>query len=209
MPVTKWFIIWSVTVPSTWLALLLAFLLSYVAVRVLYQKEEADLIADSFFWLVIVWKLSVVLTDFKSVVSAPLSILYFHGGVVGFFLGLAVVIVKLFRERMKNRIGLVPLVTAWIVGQSVFQVAMAVLNPGDPLGRWATVVIFTLFLIVYWIKRADLAAGSWIWLAAAVHVFGASFQPEGWLGIPLAVTIAVSLAFGVLFQRVSRSGEIV
>ncbi|MEK3935428.1 hypothetical protein MKY41_08900 [Sporosarcina sp. FSL W7-1349] len=208
MSVTKWFIIWSVTVPSTWLALLLAFLLSYVAVRVLYQKEEADLVADSFFWLVIVWKLSVVLTDFKSVMSAPLSILYFHGGVVGFFLGLAAVIVKLFWERMKNRIGSASLVTAWIVALTVFQLAMAVLNPGDPLGSWATVVIFTSFLVVYWLKQADLSAGSWIWLAAAVHVFGASFQPEGWLGIPIAVTIVVSLAFGVLFQIVSRSGEI-
>ncbi|MFS0575462.1 hypothetical protein AB1K83_07505 [Sporosarcina sp. 179-K 3D1 HS] len=209
MPVTKWFTIWSLTVPSSWLALLLAFLLSYIAVRFLYGKQEADLVSDSIFWLVLVWKLSVIVTDFQTVLSAPLSILYFHGGVVGFFLGLIVMIMKLFRERGKGHIGMASIVTAWIVALSVFQVAMAALNPGDTLGRWMTAVIFTLFLIVYYKKRTNLTVGSWIVLAAAVHIFGASFQPDGLLGIPLAVTVVVSLALMVLFQRVPRSGEIV
>ena len=53
-------------------------------------KSMQKSIGDAFFYLVIVWKLSIVLTDFDSVLRSPLAIIYFHGGVVGFYLGLAI-----------------------------------------------------------------------------------------------------------------------
>lgn len=208
MPVSKLFIIGNLTVPSSWIALLLGFLISYVAIRALFGKSDSDRVADAFFWHVLVWKLSVLLTDFSSVLANPLSIIYFHGGTIGFFLGLAVAFMKLLWDYRKGLFGMSMLVTAWIMAQTVFQIAMAVLNPGDAFGRWTTVVIFTLFFVIYWLKRTTLSAGQWLLLSAAVHLFGAAFQPEGVVNIAFIVTVVVCLALGILFRTIPRSEEI-
>ena len=96
MPVTSFFTIGSLSVPSSWIALMAAFVVAYSAVRFRYGKKHAEIIGDAFFYLVIVWKLSVVLTDFDSVLRSPLAIVYFHGGVVGFYLGLLFIAGKIF-----------------------------------------------------------------------------------------------------------------
>ena len=89
MAVTKMFIIGSLTVPSTWIALITAFVVAYSAVRIRIGKYTADILLDAVFYFIIVWKLSVIFTNFNTVIKSPLSIIYFDGGILGFYLGLA------------------------------------------------------------------------------------------------------------------------
>lgn len=88
MAVTHFFQIGHLSVPSSWIAFIVGVVLAYVAVRVRFGKLHSERVADAFFTLVLVWKLSVVVTDFGSILRSPLALIYFDGGTVGFFLGL-------------------------------------------------------------------------------------------------------------------------
>lgn len=209
MPVTKLFIIGSITVPSSWIALIVGFVVAYGAIRMYYGKIQATVLSDAFFNLVIVWKLAVILTNFSTVIRAPLSILYFHGGLVGFYLGLIVVIGKVLLDRKKGRIGgegMVALFTGAVIVQVVFQVMMAVLNEGGLVAQVVTVVLFTLFGLFFWVN--SVKGGVWLiqlaMLFMAVHFFIAAFQPAGLIGTPLVTTCIIGLFFTVLFSMERR-----
>ena len=102
MAVTKLFIIGNTTVPSSWVALVLAFALTYLVIRLRYGKRISGVLVDSMFYFVLVWKLSVILTDFKNVIKSPLSIIYFNGGRIGLYLGLLAGMVTIVIELKKN-----------------------------------------------------------------------------------------------------------
>ena len=91
-------------------------------------------LGDTFFYLVIVWKLSILFTDFDSVLRSPLAIFYFHGGVFGFYLGLLFIAGKILWEMKKGRLDVVgfrALFTGAVLVQVVYQVMMVLLNEGE------------------------------------------------------------------------------
>lgn len=202
MLVTNYFTIGSLSVPSSWISLIAAFVVAYSAVRVRYGKKHAETLSDVFFYLIIVWKLSVVLTDFSSVIRSPLSLIYFDGGVVGFYLGLAFIAGKVLLNRKKGRLtaeGIQVLLTGAIVVQAVFQVMMVLLNEGQLVVQVVTVVGFTLFALFYWIIGDGTVL--FIGLFMAVHIFVAVWQPAGFVGTPFITTLLIGLFFIVLDRR--------
>ena len=76
---TEWYKIFSLTVPSTWIAFVLAAVITGIILYVKFGKEASSQFGDLVFVFIIVWKLSVVLTDFTTVIKYPLMILYFSG----------------------------------------------------------------------------------------------------------------------------------
>ncbi|GEM_PF-5757189 len=88
MPVTEYYLLWKVTVPSSWLAAVFGLLAGWLAVRRLFGKRAAELIGDTVFTVLIVWKLSVIITDFPVIWRSPAAILYFNGGAPGFIAGI-------------------------------------------------------------------------------------------------------------------------
>ena len=104
MSVTDYFQIGNLSVPSSWIAFIVAAIFAYGAVRARFGKRHAEVMADAFFIVVIVWKLSVLLTDFGSVLRSPLAVIYFDGGAVGFYLGLLVAAGKIVVDRRKGRL---------------------------------------------------------------------------------------------------------
>ena len=135
----------------------MAFVVAYSAVRVRYGKKHAEILSDAFFYLIIVWKLSVLITDFSSVIRSPLSLIYFDGGVVGFYFGLAFIAGKVLLDRKKGRLaadGFRALFTGAVVVQAVYQVMMVLLNEGELVAQVVTVVVFALFVLFYWMKVA-------------------------------------------------------
>ena len=79
MSVTDYFQIGNLSVPSSWIAFIVAAIFAYGAVRARFGKRHAEVMADTFFIVVIVWKLSVLLTDFGSVLRSPLAVIYRDG----------------------------------------------------------------------------------------------------------------------------------
>lgn len=203
MSVTKYFIIGTLTAPSSWIAIMTAFAVAYSAVRIRFGKSVSEVFADSIFYFIIVWKLSVVITDFSNVIRSPLNIIYFNGGLTGFYLGLVVAAVRVLFEIKKRHFAtesVASLFAGTVIIQAIYQVMMVVLNEGDVIAQIVTVSIFTLFTIFVWLNIGK--SGIWpfqlILLFMAVHLFVAAFQPKGLVGTPLIATMLTALFFAFL-----------
>lgn len=193
MPVTEWFIIKSLTVPSSWIAVLFALIVAGIIVWRKFGKDTEDWYSDAAIVFLLVWKFSVILTDFSSVVEYPLSVLYFNGGVTGIYMGLVVALSRLlWRLRKQEWLEqeLTALILAFVMVQSLYQFLMVVLNEAEVFQKIITIVMFSGMLILTWLK----APLSTVWrtqlaiLFLCTHVFVATIQPEGLIQTPLFVT---------------------
>lgn len=207
MPVTEWFIVKSLTVPSSWIAVLFALIVTGIILWRKFGKDTEDWYSDAAIVFLLVWKFSVILTDFSSVVEYPLTILYFNGGVTGIYLGLVVALSRLmWRIRQQGWLDeeLAALILAFVMVQSLYQFFMVVLNEAGDYQKIITIVVFSGMLILTWLK----ASQSNIWrtqlaiLFLSTHVFVATIQPEGLLQTPLFVTILfVICSLGAIFAK--------
>ncbi|EDL63175.1 hypothetical protein [Bacillus sp. SG-1] len=90
----NWHSIGAFSFPSTWGALIAAFFVTGIFLRIYYDKN--DWFGNTVFWFILTWKFSVILFDFTGVINQPLSILYFNGGLKGFWLGVAVSLIYIY-----------------------------------------------------------------------------------------------------------------
>lgn len=67
MFVTNDYVIAKVSIASTWIALILSFVVAYGVIRWKYGKTPATLLGDAIFYFIVVWKLSFILTVEQSV----------------------------------------------------------------------------------------------------------------------------------------------
>lgn len=209
MLVTNYFLIGNLTVPSAWIALIVAFVITYSGIRFKFGKSAADYLADVLFYFVLVWKLSVIVTDFQTVIHSPLSILYFHGGRIGIFLGLFAAIVKILMDRKKKKLnqdGLIALFVGSVLIQTVYQLMMVLLNEGALVAQLVTVIVFGLFAIWIWFV-IDKMKDSLVQLAALFivnHLFVGAFQQAGIFGTAVIATVVMgSFAAILLSSKVS------
>jgi hypothetical protein len=99
----SYFQIGSLSLPSTWLAVVAALFVASLIHRVICGMKVGDWYWNAFFLYFLTWKLSYILFNFKLFVGMPLSIAYFNGGTKGHFLALASLsIYLLFFARKKN-----------------------------------------------------------------------------------------------------------
>ena len=202
MIVTKYITIVNMTMPSSWIALVTAFVIAYAAIRIRYGKRISGVLVDSIFYFILVWKLSVIVTDFGHVIKSPLSIIYFNGGQIGFYLGLLAAGITILIELKKNglhKLERIALFTGFVTIQAVYQIMIVLLNEGPFIAKIVTIVMFTMFALYVWILF-EYMNGSLIQLGllfTVVHLFVASFQPVGILGTSVIATLLISL-FSVL-----------
>ena len=70
------------SIPIAWIAFFIAIL--YSDFRNKNKDDHTDKIISRLFWFyVLIWKLSYILFSWESFVQAPMSILYFDGGLKG------------------------------------------------------------------------------------------------------------------------------
>ena len=193
MPVTDWFIIKSLTIPSSWVAVLLAILLTGIIVWRKFGKETEDWFSDAAILFLLVWKFSVVITDFEMIIDSPLSILYFNGGSIGVFLGLSIALSKLLWQFMRGiwqESELVAMLFSMVMLQSLYQIIMVLLNEAAPWQKIVTVVLFVLLATLTWLKINSSTTWQFqlIVLLLLTHIFVALIQPQGMLQTPLFVT---------------------
>lgn len=193
MPVTEWYIIKSLTVPSSWIAVILAILITGIILWRVFGKVTEQWFSDTAILFLLVWKLSVVITDFDMIFDFPLSILYFNGGTTGLFIGLIVSLARLLwllrRQGWPQR-ELVALLIALVMVQSVYQFIMILLNETALWQKVITAVLFAGLTTLTWLK----ASISSVWciqltlLFLGIHIFVALIQPHGLFQTPLFVT---------------------
>jgi hypothetical protein len=194
LPITNWFIIKSLTIPSSWLAIILAILITGIIVWRKFGKASEEWFSDTAILFLLVWKFSVVITDFGMIIDSPLSILYFNGGSVGVYLGLSAALLKLlwhFRKKNWPESELVALLFSMVMLQSLYQLFMVLFNESVLWVKIVTIVLFAGLATLTWMKLAV----SQIWqiqistLFLFTHIFVALIQPQGILQTPLIFTL--------------------
>lgn len=193
LPVTEWFIIKSLTVPSSWIAVLLALILTGIVIWRVFGKETEDWYSDAAILFLLVWKLSVIVTDFDMILDSPLTILYFNGGETGLYLGVIAALGRLFwqlRRKGWPERELVAMLIAMVMVQSLYQLFMVLLNEADMWQKILTVLVFVGLTMLTW-QKARLSS---VWriqltiLFLAGHLFVSILQPRGLVQTPLFVT---------------------
>lgn len=208
----KYIPIGSVTVPASWLAVLIAFVITYTALRIYVNKEAGEMLGNLFFNIVIIWKLSVIVTDFQTVKAYPMSIVYFHGGAFGWYLALAAAGFLVMRQAAKERWTrkqLWLLVIAAVSWQSLYELAMLLFTDGTPAVKAAVIILFAGALLFGWRlwhkginDPEDIAL-----LFAAVHFAAAAVQGK-LFGISLITAwIACAFVYFIAF-RMKRKGVV-
>lgn len=196
MYVTKYFLIGKVSIASSWIALILSFIVAYGVLRIKYGKSSANLLGDAIFYFIIVWKLSVLITDFKTVLQFPLSIIYFNGGTVGVFLGISAAAIKIYVEMLYKGLShgrFISLLLGIMMIQSIYQIFIALFNEGPLLVRLVTVISFSAFIltILLFINQLGEIPLQLILLMIGVHLFISALQPAGFLQTPMFVALGV------------------
>ncbi|GKV57921.1 hypothetical protein NCCP2222_38680 [Sporosarcina sp. NCCP-2222] len=211
MIVNKYFLIGNITVPSSWIALIVAFIVAYSLVRILFKAKSANKWADQFFTILVIWKLSVVVTHASLIMKTPMSIIYFNGGLFGFCLGVAYVFSRSWMDQRRGNITKEQwdsLLYGAVFTLSTYQAGMAVLNDGPIYVSVTTVVLFTaLLLLAIWrfTKKKEIGNQEPL-LLAAVHLFAASFQPAGLWNGALLVTLLI-VGFWMLIDYRMEHGK--
>ncbi|PID02556.1 hypothetical protein CSV67_07920 [Sporosarcina sp. P2] len=205
MPVTQYYPIGSITMPSSWIAFIAGFLVTYLFIRLYFGKVHGERIGDLFFHVVIIWKLSVILTDFTMVMKNPLSILYFHGGKFGWILGLVVagllMLRRVYKEKWK-RIDKWSLLLALICWQAVYQIAMTFLNEGSLVVKSATILLFVaVFMLSWWCQQKKINTVSEL----AGVLLAAHFLVSAIQGNLLNTAFITTIFIGLLMWGVEKS----
>lgn len=198
--------------PSSWVALLLSLMITYSIIRVKYGKELAHLLGDSIFYFIIVWKLSVVVTDFKVVMQYPLSLLYFNGGKTGVYLGILAVLIQLLFAWKKGRIKEADsfgVIVGSIVVLSMYQVWIAVFNTGPFTIRLVTVLVFFIFIMVLilLLKSFEKMPQQLLFLTSGLHLFISALQPAGIGQTTTIVTVILTIILSMSIKRKNKYME--
>ncbi|HEY4554269.1 MAG TPA: hypothetical protein VIG80_13850 [Bacillaceae bacterium] len=120
----KFVLLGAVSIPIAWVAMAAAFLITGAYLAIIRKKATADWYGNAVLAFVFVWKLSVILFDFRMVLDHPISILYFHGGSKGFWLGIAAAILYIVMSKKKFS----DATFAWLLTISIYELLFGLLN---------------------------------------------------------------------------------
>lgn len=182
--VTNSYTIISLTVPAIWIAFIISVVVTILLLWWRFSKRLASFYSDCVVTFLIVWKLSIIVTDFQVVVSQPLSILYFTTGAVSICLGIIAVAVNVLRDFRNGVVqleDLPALLASVIVMQGVYQLFVVLLNDNTYWQELLTVIVFAIIGIVVVLKlRVSENWGQQIALFFVIgHIFVALMQPKG------------------------------
>ncbi|TQR20256.1 hypothetical protein [Psychrobacillus vulpis] len=209
LQVTEWYIVGSMTLSSAWVAVLAAFFLTWIVLWKLYDKQMREILVDVAFTFIIVWKLSVILTDFSMVIKFPLSILYFNGGKTGVILGTLFASFKLYVS-LKKRNFLLQDIQAVLVGyisiQTSYQILQVLLNEGLWWQEAITTISFSIYVVFvsFCLPKME-KVNQFISIAFVfMHIIVAVLQPNGFFQTPLFVTVFFAFFINFLLYKSER-----
>ncbi|MCA1061353.1 hypothetical protein LCL96_20770 [Rossellomorea aquimaris] len=159
-----WYTIGSFTFPSSWGGILASFVLTYLFLY-FWNREASDWYSSAVFTFVIVWKLSVIVVNYQMVIEHPLTILYFHGGKVGYWLGLLAALIYTF---LKRTVSSTNVITSWISTVVFFELVYHLLELDFLLAVIQFIINGTLFIFLF--KKSN--GPKWdLWAVQFVIVF--------------------------------------
>lgn len=201
---TEWFSIRTLTLPATAVALLAAFFIVWLVLRVQFPKKWSGVYGDAVFTFILVWKFSIIITDFKAVIAQPFSILYFNGGTMGVILGVMAASLQLWWKRKKlqfDATGIVACSWAIILTQSIYQWLVVLLNDNQINSEVITLIVLsTLTILILW-KMTVIDRALFLYTIGFMTV--AFFQPHG-LWQPAVGVSVILLILGIAIYDCSK-----
>ncbi|MEG0258990.1 MAG: hypothetical protein RR595_03040 [Lysinibacillus sp.] len=209
---TEWFSIRAMTLPATWVALIFAFICVWFIMRIRFSKQWSSLYGDTIFTFVIVWKFSVIITDFSTVMKQPLALLYFNGGTMGFYLGILAVGFQLWRKQQRmpfDEKGLIAIAWSLILTQSCYQIFMLLLNSNALWQELVTlVVVLSMTPVVLWkVSETILWKQQMFVLFTLVFAFMSTLQPLGILQTAMITNVLFLVLWLILLKNIDVMEE--
>ncbi|MFJ7732287.1 hypothetical protein ACIQXF_10380 [Lysinibacillus sp. NPDC097231] len=204
---TEWFSIRTLTLPAAAVALLVAFFIVWLVLRVQYSKKWSGVYGDAIFTFILVWKFSVIVTDFKAVIAQPFALLYFNGGTVGVFLGVLAVLLQLWWKQPKlqfDATGVIACSWAIILTQSIYQWLMVLLNDNPANSEVITLVVLSALTIFILWKVTAINYALILYTIGLIMV--TYFQPLGLWQMAVGVSI-ILLILGLSIQGFAKKYE--
>ena len=198
---TEWYSIRTLTLPATAIALLITFFIVWLILRLQFSKKWSELYSDAIFTFIIVWKLSLLATDFKTVVSNPITLLYFNGGTIGVYLGVIVASLQIWRRRNRLQLeGEDMTAYSWaiILTQSIYQMLVVLLNDNNTSSEVITLVVLSVVTLVILWKLAAMKQA--LFLYTVSYLIVAILQPLGIWQTAVAVSV-ILLCLGLTIQH--------
>lgn len=206
---TEWYSIRALTLPATAVALLITFFIVWLILRVQFSKKWSEVYADAIFTFLIVWKLSLLVTDFKAVVNNPLSLLYFNGGTIGIYLGVIVVSLQIWRKRHNLQLekqDIIPCSWAIILTQSIYQMIVVLLNDNTTSSEIITLVVLSVLTIIILWKLAAMKQA--LLLYTVGYLIVALFQTLGIWQTTVGVSVVLlCLGLAIQYERINVGGK--
>lgn len=204
---TEWFSIRALTLPATAIALLMAFFIVWLVLRVQFPKKWAGVYGDMVFTFIVVWKFSMIVTDFKAVIAQPFSLLYFNGGTMGVLLGVMAASIQFWWKRQQfqfDAIGVAACSWAIILTQSIYQWLVVLLNDNQTTSEVITLLVLsTLTVLILWKITAINRA---LFLYTIGFMIVALFQPYD-LWQPAVGVSVILLILGIVIQRFAGTSK--
>lgn len=206
---TEWYSIRTLTLPATAVALLITFFIVWLILRLQFSKKWSELYSDAIFTFIIVWKLSLLVTDFKTVVNNPITLLYFNGGTMGVLLGVIVVSLQIWRKRQSLQLEEQEMIAgSWaiILTQSIYQMLAVLFNDNNISSEVITLAVLSVVtLVILWrlvaVKQALI-------LYTISYLIVAIFQPLGIGQTAVAVSvILICLGLTIQHERINVGGK--
>ncbi|KUF35273.1 hypothetical protein [Lysinibacillus sp. F5] len=206
---TEWYSIRALTLPATAVALLITFIIVWLILRVQFSKKWSEVYADAIFTFLIVWKLSLLVTDFKAVVNNPMSLLYFNGGTIGVYLGVIVVSLQIWRKRHNlqfEKQDIIPCSWAIILTQSIYQMIVVLLNDNTTSSEIITLVVLSVLTIIILWKLAAMKQA--LLLYTVGYLIVALFQTLGIWQTTVGVSVVLlCLGLAIQYERINVGGK--
>ncbi|KIL49229.1 hypothetical protein [Jeotgalibacillus soli] len=191
MSTIEWYNINALIFSSSQAALLLSFFTTWLIIRQTVGKDAANHASNLFFAYVLVWKFSSVLFYWDFIWRAPMSVIYYNGGLYGMWIA-TITVVILYAIRVKKqeewrKIG----IKTWVLVLLLFEGYKAVLTYSMWTdGLWIAGYLFILIGVltpkIALLKEAPfmtlLVVLALQWLSSSIN--GEAFhQPllAGWL----------------------------
>lgn len=198
---TDWYSIRALTLPATAIALLITFFIVWLILRLQFSKKWSEAYSDAAFTFILVWKFSLLVTDFKTVVAQPISLLYFNGGTVGVFLGAIVASLQIWRKRQKLPLqGHHVMAYSWaiILTQSIYQWLVVLLNYNSTTSEITTLLVLSVLTIFILWKMQGIKRGLILYTTGLSIV--AFFQPLGIWQTAVGISL-VLLCLGIVLEQ--------
>jgi hypothetical protein len=159
----QWYNIGAFTFPGSWAAIVAAFILTFLFLF-FWNRKASDWYSNAVFYFILTWKLSVIVVDYTTVIKHPLTILYFHGGTAGYWLGITVVLIYTFIKKENPY----HVLAAWVMTVLIYEGVIDILHGTYVFG--GTQLFLNSTLLLFLLKKMN-SAGKEIWSMQLLIIF--------------------------------------